>query len=147
MTEERKKKLAETTTLVLTECDFNASKELAVVTKLIEIVAAEAREEGRIEGIDEAAELASLDAVLARREAIDSLPNRMDKILHAINEAKKVQPFEADNRRLQERVENCHDYLMSIERSKITAEDTLESLGFTRDGLNESQALQHKEGE
>ena len=52
MTEERKKKLAETTTLVLTECDFNASKELAVVTKLIEIVAAEAREEGRIEGMD-----------------------------------------------------------------------------------------------
>jgi len=46
MTEERKKALAEKTTLVLMECDFNASKELAVVTKLIEIVAAEAREEG-----------------------------------------------------------------------------------------------------
>ena len=54
MTKERKKALAEKTVLVLIECDFNASKELAVVTKLIEIVAAEAREEG----IEEAVEIA-----------------------------------------------------------------------------------------
>ena len=46
MIKERKKALAEKTTLVLIECDFNASKELAVVTKLIDIVAAEAREKG-----------------------------------------------------------------------------------------------------
>ena len=61
MTKERKKALAEKTVLVLIECDFNASKELAVVTKLIEIVAAEAREEGRTEAIEEMRDVAYTD--------------------------------------------------------------------------------------
>ena len=76
MIKERKKALAEKTTLVLMECDFNASKELAVVTKLIDIVAAEAREEG----IEEAAKAIECDGpwtllgAIARVNALKEKP-------------------------------------------------------------------------
>ena len=90
MTEERKKALAEKTTLVLIECDFNASKELAVVTKLIEIVAAEAREEGLEEGRD--------IAIAAFETDIDSTCWDLNRIRVFIQEA-IAERLKADGKR------------------------------------------------
>jgi hypothetical protein len=47
------------------------------------------------------AELAEVDAVLARRTALDGIPNRVDKILHAINTAKEADILRAEVDRLK----------------------------------------------
>jgi len=81
MIKERKKALAEKTTLVLMECDFNASKELAVVTKLIEIVAAEVRKEGRKEGIEEMRDALVKGPRMLHAEQAKWINDEADKVL------------------------------------------------------------------
>jgi hypothetical protein len=41
-------------------------------------------------------ELCAVDSVLAGRDALDDKPDRISKILHAINTAKKVGPLMAE---------------------------------------------------
>ena len=67
------------------------------------VTAAEAKGHGRVEIIkdmrallDEVerlrGDLRAVDAVLARRNAIDGIPDRVDKIIHALNTAAKAEP-------------------------------------------------------
>ena len=67
---------------------------------------------------EKTAELAYVDLVLSRRDALDVFPNRVDKILHAINEAKNVDILRRENTALNKRVKELEDLLTMLGGAK-----------------------------
>jgi hypothetical protein len=84
------------------------------------------------------AQLGEVDNVLSRRDALDSIPDRIAKILHTIETAKRAEKAEAANEEL--RKAQCVNVQEVEDMEKECAESRAET-DFFRHELNEKTRL------